>query len=710
MTKKQTRTGRIAVAVVLLFVALGIMGLGGPTFGKISEVSSNDQLTFLPASAESTLASKEQQKFSDSDQVPAFIVAEFSQSQPDMAALGAATSAIKEQTGGEVVGPLLAEDKQAVQYIAYVDGNDQVASLREWIQEDSPIPGSEVHVAGPAGIAADLAESFAGIDGILLLVALVAVFIILILVYRSVLLPIMVLLTSITALCAAIVAVYWMAKWGWISLNGQAQGILSILVIGASTDYGLLLSARYREELIRRESVHDAIQASVKGSFGAITASAATVAIALLCLLFSDLNSNSALGPIGAVGIFLSWAAALTILPSFLTLGGRAAFWPAKPRYNPDAAEESGHAIWHKVAAFVSERPRAVWVGTVIVLLAGAAFAPTLNPSGVSTQDTILGETDTKAGQEIIDKHFAAGSSSPTTVFANQADLPAVKEAIEELPGVISADQMGTIGPLSSPIPGNEPLIVDGRGYFQVTLDTEGESEEARNTVVQMREVLHSQFDEVLVGGETATTQDTVATNQRDLTVIIPLVLLVVWAILIVLLRSLLLPTLLMAATVLSFGTAMGVSALVFHKIMDFHSLDPAVPLFGFVFLVALGIDYTIFLMTRAREEALSSGTKKGLLMALVVTGGVITSAGVVLAATFAALVVIPLAFMLQLAFIVAFGVLVDTLVVRTLLIPGLVLDIGPTVWWPKRLEGDKREEDKTDVDTAAQEEETATV
>lgn len=686
---------RIVIAVLVVLGWLAVSGVGGPTFGKLSEVSSNDQSTFLPATAESTLAGEWVEEFSESSQIPALVVAEFDdefteQQIPEFAPLA---EDLKGVDGvDDVIGPIPAEDMLAVQYVALIDTEaadigDTVDAIRAMVAptgdpdyRDGPFRDTQLHVTGPAGFSADLGAAFAGIDGILLVVALSVVLVILVVVYRSVLLPLLVMITSIAALAASVLVIYYMAKADWIALNGQSQGILAILVIGAATDYALLLVARHREELTHTESVWAAITKAVKGSFGAITASASTVAIALLCLLFSDLNSNRSLGPIAATGIVFAWLSALTLLPALLAIFGRAAFWPARPKV--EATTKLG--IYGRIAGVVKKSPRKVWVITLVFLLLGAAWLPTLKADGVAQSDVLLGASDAKDGQAVLGAHFDAGSGSPTSVIVPEDDAEGALEILEDHDGVGSATLTAADGAPAGIPPNNEPAkVVDGRVYIQATLEDAADSQEAERTVVELREELHALNGDILVGGTTATALDSNETAQRDLVTIIPIVLLVVLVILIILLRAILLPVILVTATVVSFGTAMGTAALVFNHVLEFPGADPSVPLYGFVFLVALGIDYTIFLMTRAREETLQIGTRAGVLKSLTVTGGVITSAGVVLAATFAALVVIPLMFMIQLAFIVAFGVLIDTLIVRTLLIPGVVLDIGPKVWWP---------------------------
>ena len=678
---------RIASALALVIVWLIIAGLGGPTFGKISDVSTNDRTTFLPASSESTQVSELTPEFSDSQGIPAIIAGETSDvGEVDLTERLESTEGVI-----QVIGPTPSEDSQAVQYIALIDTESADATEVVQLLSDE-VTDDGFYVTGPAGFSADLASAFAGIDGILLLVALAAVLVILIAVYRAVLLPFIVILTAVGALCAAIVVIYYMAKADIIVLNGQSQGILSILVIGAATDYSLLMVARQREELQKQESVADALKSSWKASFGAITASAATVAIALLCLLVSDLNSNRSLGPIAATGIFFAWVAALTLLPALLYLFGRASFWPAKPKFTGElTSEQNAHKFWYKVANFVQGSPRKVWAGTLVLLFLGAAWVPLLNANGVSNSDILLSDTEAKQGQEILNEHFDAGSGSPAQIIAPKelvGEVTGILENHSEISAVTLTSESGA--PANTPPMNLEPNVVDGNVYIQATLNQEADSLEAQDTIAHLREEFDAFDGRVLVGGESATALDTNLTAERDLRVIVPLVLAVVLVVLIILLRAVLLPVLLLGATVISFGAAMGVSALVFNGIFNFPGADPTVPLYGFIFLVALGVDYTIFLMTRAKEDTPTMGTRKAVLHSLAVTGGVITSAGVVLAATFAALAVIPLMFMVQLAFIVAFGVLVDTFIVRTLLIPGLVLDIGPKVWWPSKQRKEK--------------------
>ncbi|MFD0044627.1 MMPL family transporter [Pseudarthrobacter scleromae] len=707
---------RWLLPVILVLTWLMLAGVGGPTFGRLEEVSSNDQASFLPASAEATAAQDWQAKFRDSDEVPGVIVIEsneaFTPAQFGEVA-GLKTELEGLQLGSAVVGPIPSEDGKAVQFIVPIDSSAEVTEavqeLRDTVAESAPA-GMQTFVTGPAGLAADLTAAFAGIDGILLLVALAAVFVILLIVYRSLLLPIMVLLTSVFALCAAILLVFGMAKAGWIQLNGQSQGILSILVIGAATDYALLYVARFREALTHTTNRTAAVLTAWKASFEPILASGATVIIALLCLLFSDLNSNKALGPVAAAGILCSLFAALTLLPALMALLGRAAFWPFRPKLVPAEDREpelvtgleGQKGLWRATGSLVSRRPRAVWIASVLLLLVASAGVLQLKANGVPQTDVILTASNAVDGQDALARHFDAGSGSPAVVVADQSKAQEVLDTVKAADGVGDAYLLaqGSVPITGAPGAPSAPDVRDGKVLINATLNSAADSLEAEEAVKALREDVKAVDPDALVGGVTATALDTNTTAQRDLVIIIPVVLVVILFILMLLLRSVLAPVLLVLSVVLSYAAAMGVSAFVFNNILGFPGADATVPLFGFVFLVALGVDYNIFLMSRVREESLKHGTRPGILRGLGVTGGVITSAGVVLAATFAALGVIPIMFLVQLAFIVAFGVLLDTVLVRSLLVPALAYDIGPRIWWPSKL-GRQEVEERPDRDEA---------
>ncbi|MFJ8814045.1 MMPL family transporter [Amycolatopsis thermoflava] len=669
------RTARWLVPALLVVAWLALGGFGGPYAGKLSDVATNDNSAFLPASAESTRALDEQRTFSTDQTLPAIVVAERTSgvAPQDNAFLTDAAARIQAIPGvTQVASPRPSQDGQALELTVSVLVGGEPGEVVEQIRAElrQAPPGLTVLVAGPAAQIADLVTAFGGIDGLLLLVAGLVVALILVVVYRSPLLPVVVLLSAVFALGLASLVVYLLADHDVLTLNGQSQGILFILVFGAATDYALLLVSRFREQLRDTESRHEAVELAWRATLPPIAASAGTVVLGVLCLLFSDLQSNRGLGPVAAIGIAAAFLASVTFLPAALALLGRAAFWPVRPKLGSPHPESRG--IWGRIANAVAAKPRAIWIGTTVLLLVGAAFVPQLKAGGVAQSDLFLTPVDSVAGQEVLARHFPGGSGSPTTIITNESQAQAVTQAarVDGVAQVAAA-----------------PNVVNGRVQVIAILTDAADSEAALDTVGRVRQAVHAvPGADAVVGGTTAIQLDTQQTSERDRAVIIPIVLVVIFVVLALLLRALLAPLLLIATVVLSFAATMGVSALVFNHLLDFPGADPAVPLFGFVFLVALGIDYNIFLMTRVREEAVRTNTHDGTLRGLTLTGGVITSAGVVLAATFAALAVIPILFLAQIAFIVAFGVLLDTLIVRSLLVPALTLDVGRRIWWPSKV------------------------
>ncbi|MGB3414845.1 MAG: efflux RND transporter permease subunit [Microbacteriaceae bacterium] len=707
-TRRPQKWLRVFIPAILILVWFIGAGVGGPYFGKVSEVSSNDPTSYLPTSADATTVQKLLGDFRDGNSIPAVLIftSDYELDDTTMAALQSQLDNIVKINGVDSgTSPLIAsKDAHAAQAFVPIDSSSDIGSvvdtIRDALAKNLPL-GIEAYVTGPAGFSADLVDAFSGIDGLLLLVALIAVFVILVLVYRSILLPVAVLSTSLFALCVALLTVWWLAKAGILLLSGQTQGILFILVIGAATDYALLYTARYREELRMNQHKWDATMAALKGSFEPIIASGSTVIAGLLCLLLSDLKSNSTLGPVAAIGIVFAMLSALSLLPAILLSFGRSAFWPKRPHYEPDTARaEEGMntiGIWAWLGHQIRRRPRVIWTTTTIALLIGAFGLTQLQATGVAQSELVLGQSQARDGQVALGKHFPGGSGSPTYVVTQldmlqeSADILLSTAGVESVMITTSDSPSGTapvtkegitaFGAPGTPTP--EATVVNGQVLLQATLTAASDSAAAEQTVRELRSNLAGIG---IVGGVTATAIDTNDASIHDRNLIIPVVLIVILLILMLLLRSILAPVLLILTTVISFGTALGISAIIFNGVFQFPGADAAVPLFGFVFLVALGIDYNIFLMTRVREESLTHGTRDGVLRGLSSTGGVITSAGLVLAATFAALSVIPILFLLQLAFIVAFGVLLDTFIVRSLLVPALVYDIGPAVWWPSKL------------------------
>ncbi|RBY77653.1 hypothetical protein DQ238_14705 [Geodermatophilus sp. TF02-6] len=682
---------RWLLPALVLLVWLGGAGPLGQLSGKLSGLQQNDAAAFLPDSAESTRVTELQQRFSPVQAIPAVLLWE-GDGPLDAQTLTAIGDRARQATriaqdagalAGQPSPPVPSADGAAVEVVLPLapDVGDEIVSLVEDLRAALPVAGTDSFVTGPGGVFADFANGFAGIDGLLLLAAFGVVLLILLVVYRSPILPFLVIGTAGLALTAANAVAYLLASNGVITVNGQSQGIAAILVVGAATDYGLLLVARFREELRQERSRYAAMRVALRRSWEPIVASGATVVLGVLCLLLSDLKSNRGLGPISAVSVTFAVLAALTFLPAALTLLGRAAFWPFRPRYGTEPPRGRG---WQRVAALVGRRPRRVLAVSTLLLVAAAVFAPTFDASGITTSEAIRGESNAVAGQEALARHFDAGSGSPTVVVTPEASWPAVARAAAATDGVASVVPFtGAGGP---PQPGAPPLVVDGLVQLDAVLAVPADSDRAEDVVSQLRTAVHAADPAALVGGNTATNLDTRQTAARDLRVIVPSVLVVVCVVLALLLRSLVAPVLLVATVVLSVGATVGVAALVFDHVFGFPGSDPGILLIGFVFLVALGIDYNIFLMTRAREESARHGTRDGVLRALAVTGGVITSAGMVLAATFGALSVLPLLFLVQVAFLVGFGVLLDTFVVRSLVVPSAVALLGDRTWWPSRL------------------------
>ncbi|MGY1774291.1 MMPL family transporter [Geodermatophilus sp. SYSU D00804] len=681
------RRVRWLLPLLVLLAWLGAAGPLGSLSGQLTGLQENDTAAFLPDSAESTRVAELSQAFSPTEAIPAVLLWE-ADGPLDPATLDAVGRALAEATAvaedagalaGQASPPIPSEDGEAVQAVLPLtpELGDEIVAVVEDLRAAIAVDGTDAFVTGPGGIFADFANGFAGIDGLLLAAAFGVVLLILLVVYRSPLLPFLVIGTAGLALTAGNAVAYLLADADLITVNGQSQGIAAILVVGAATDYGLLLVARFREELQREPSRFTAIRVALRRSWEPIVASGATVVLGVLCLLFSDLASNRGLGPISAVSVALAVVAALTFLPAALALLGRAAFWPFRPHVGDQPREGRG---WRRVAALVGRRPRRVLALSTLALVAAAVFAPTYDASGITFSDAIRGGSNGVDGQEALARHFDAGSGSPTVVVTPEGTWPEVAEVAAATEGVASAV------PFTGGQPGGDPLVVDGLVRLDVTLAVPADSTEAIDVVQDLRSALDDADPAALVGGDTASNLDARETAARDLRVIVPSVLVVITVVLALLLRSLVAPLLLVATVVLSVGATVGVAALLFDGVFGFPGSDPGILLIGFVFLVALGIDYNIFLMTRAREESARQGTRDGVLRALAVTGGVITSAGMVLAATFGALAVLPLLFLTQLAFLVGFGVLLDTFVVRSLLVPSAVALLGDRTWWPSRL------------------------
>ncbi|MEX2107062.1 MAG: MMPL family transporter [Solirubrobacterales bacterium] len=789
-----------ALWFVAIFVAAGPANLPG----KFQDAEENESVSFLPGSAESTTALKATESLQGGELAPAVVVyrraagltaADFGRIRSDVAKLtrerypgvvaDGATAAAGGKTGepnesapaagslppgcggptatipgqpadyAPFVGPICASDGKAAIITAYLKGNgdgdtilDPIDAWRDVVSD--PGGGLEVKITGGAGFAADAITVFENINGTLLLAAVSLVVFLLIVIYRSPMFFFIPLAAVLFAETLSRSLGYGVTELGF-TINGQSSSIMSVLVLGAGTDYALLLVARYREELHRTADRHEAMQTALASAGPAIFASAATVIAALLCLMVADVNGTAGLGPIGALGIFCAALSMLTLLPALLTIFGRRAFWPFVPhapetapsldgvsdrarrrivegtgfgalarvvaacllvlvllplvivnwllrrlsgrripslivapldravflpyevrRHRLEHRVDATHGAWKRVGDRVAAGPRRVMVGAIAVLLifcGGFAFFST----DLTENDAYRDPVESEEGQHLVNMSFPSGATAPTNIIVpDRADAAAVRSAVAGVEGVES---------VSEPVAQGAPGVL-----LEAILEPEPYSTAAIDLVEPIREAAHGVAPATLVGGATAVQFDFREAAGRDSIAIPPLVLIVVLLILIGLLRALIAPLILIGTVILSFLAALGVGYFFFDVIFGFPGSDPSLPLFAFVFLVALGVDYNIFLIARAREETEKHGSEQGILRALAVTGGVITSAGIVLAGTFSVLAALPLVFLTEIGFVVAFGVLLDTFLVRSVLVPSIALTVGDKFWWPSAL------------------------
>jgi putative drug exporter of the RND superfamily len=686
--------------VVLVFW-IAVFAVAGPLSAKLNSAQQNDASSWLPQNAESTQVVELAKQFSPSDVFPALVVYE----RPDgpitpadqaKAAADARRFATIQDVTGKVIGPIPAKDGRALQVIVPVrvaeEGNGweelapRVEEMRAIAQANPG--GLGVYVTGPAGYFADFSKVFSGFDATLLYITAAIVIVILLITYRSPVLWLLPLTTVFVALTAAQAVIYLLAKNAGLTVNAQTAFILTVLVFGAGTDYALLLTARYREELRRHADRHEAMAVALGRAAPAIIASGFTVILSLLTLLVAELNSTKSLGPVMAIGIAVGLLAMITLLPALLVIFGRWVFWPRRPTLG--SPEPTEHGLWARIGQRMAPGPRLVWVVTAVILGALALGVTQLEANGLQSKDSFRTKPEAVAGEAALARHFPAGEGNPVQVIGTAAAAPQLQAVVAGTPGVTAVTR---------------PVVKDGYAYLEGTLTSAADSQAGFDTVDQLRSRVHAIAGaEAKVGGGSAVNLDIQRATRHDRNLVVPLVLVVVLVILGLVLRAIVSPLLLVATVVLSFAAALGVSALVFDHLFGFAGADPAFPLWTFVFLVALGTDYNIFLMTRVHEESRRYGTRRGALVGLAATGGVITSAGIVLAGTFAALGTLPLVFITEIGFAVAFGVLLDTFVVRSVLVTALNLDVGRWIWWPSRLHH------KHDVELGEAEAETAEV
>ncbi len=669
--------GRRTKYVVLLFWIIVVAAMG-PLAGKLSGVEKNDAKSWLPGKAESTVALDEQKAFRSPNTFEAVVIYERTAGLTSADKSKVATDSQQFTTlghvDGKVIGPSFSRDGKAAEVIVPFDlghdGWNRAGPLADKIRDiGRTSPGMSVHVTGPVGYAADSSDAFKGIDGTLLFAALGVVIIALLLTYRSPILWLLPVVSSGIALVAAQGVIYLLAKHG-LTVNAQSAGILTVLVFGAGTDYALLLIARYREELRRHEDKHEAMALALHRAGPAIVASAGTVVLGMLCLLLAETESTKGLGPVAAIGVVIALCSMISLLPALLVTCGRWVFWPSKPKFGTHEPTTTG--FWARTGTSISRHPRRVWAVTALVLAAFSFGLLDLHANGLSNKASFRGNPDSVVGETVSGRHFPAGAGTPVVVIGNATQAHQLKSTFAGVSGIVDV---------------TDPVIGDGKAYLQGTMTAAPDNSKGYATIDRVRAAVHAvPGADAKVGGGSAVNLDVSRAAHHDRDLIIPIVLVVVFLILALLLRALLAPIVLVGTVVLSFGAALGISALFFRHVFGYGGADTGFPLFVFVFLVALGIDYNIFLMTRVREEALKHGTRKGALIGLGATGGVITSAGFVLAGTFAVLATLPLVGFAEMGFAVALGVLLDTLIVRSVLVTALNLDIGDRMWWPSKL------------------------
>ncbi len=671
------------------WIALGIAAIATVLLFALLPQGSSDAFppSGLPDSSEAAQVTALLEEFPSADTTAAIVVFDRggeALTEADRAAITANTAALAEDSiAPQAVVPQFSDDGTAALVAVPLDAatvEDDIEAaatgIRATATEGLP-DGLTALLTGPLGFQADISNAFAGADFRLLLVTVIVVAVLLIITYRSPVLWIVPLAVVGLADGLARIVVTSLAEPLGITIDASIGGILSVLVFGAGTNYALLLVARYREELTRETNRHRAMLTAVTSAGPAIAASGGTVALSLLTLLLAQLSGNRALGFACAIGVVIAILFALLVLPAALVVCGRGLFWPFVPRVHPASVDAEGvhHAatkpgVWMRLGRAVSRRPAAVAIVATIGI-GILALGLTGYKVGLSQTDQLLGDPESVQAQQIVDRAFSAGLTGQTILLtpdAAVADATSLAEGVDGVESVRPGESSG------------------GLTRLDATLSAEPESDQAFATIEALRTTFadaSGEVSETLVGGNDATAFDTNTAAAADQALIIPLILAIVFLILALLLRSLVAPVLLIASVLATFFASLGASNVLFQNVLGFPAFDTTVILFAFLFLVALGVDYNIFLTTRAREEAVRHGTREGMVRALSSTGGVITSAGILLAAVFAVLGVLPVVALTQVGVIVCIGVLLDTLVVRTVLVPALVFLTGDRFWWP---------------------------
>jgi putative drug exporter of the RND superfamily len=666
--------GRITKWLVLV-AWLAVLVVAMPLAGKLPGAVDDDSTAELPRGAESTQVTALADRFADDD-VSAGIVVYVRPgglTAADRAKVEADRRAFAPLAAGQVPPAAASADRAALLVTVPLREGDTLTDNAERVRTlaGAGLPtGLEAKLTGPAGNELDASKAFEGLDAKALLVAVAVVALLLLIIYRSPVLWLLPLLVVGVALQVGNAVAYLLAEHAGMLVASGTASIMTVLVVGVGTDYALLLLARYREELRRHPDRHVAMAVALRRAAPAIAASAATVSLGLLCLLASDMGFNHALGPVGAVGVLCGLAAMVVLLPAVLVILGRWVFWPAIPRYGSAHTPEG--SVWGRIGHVVARRPRLVWVSAALVLVVVALGGLGIR-TGLDNEHRIRSTPESVTGQRLLAAHFPAGESRPVKIVADATAAEAVTATVRNVDGVAQ------VRPAR---PSSDGRLVD----VEAVLTDPSGTPAAAATVDRIRAAVHPvPGANALVGGGPAGTVDQDRAQAHDRKVVIPLVLVVVFLVLLALLRAVVAPLLLIGTVVLSYFAALGAGWLLFSHLFGFPALDVQVALMGFLFLVALGVDYNIFLVSRVREEAARLGHRAGVLRGLAVTGGVISSAGLVLAATFGVLAVLPLVFLVQIGVLVALGVLLDTFLVRSVLVPALALDLGRAFWWPAR-------------------------
>ncbi|HSC90097.1 MAG TPA: MMPL family transporter [Gaiellaceae bacterium] len=673
--------GRRAKYVVLA-VSLLVVGALASQAGKLSDALRDDPASTLPSNADSLRVREAEARFPSAGRTSAVVVyrreggltaADGSRIEADRRRLDALGPPI-----GASVGPQRSEDGAAALLVVPVTDDGQPDTVPDTVDAIREVVGAgdgglRVAVTGGAGFEADIANVFDGLDVDLLLGTGLLVLVLLILIYRS---PVFWIVPFVTVALAegAVRGLTSLAAEAGVTVSPQSSGIVSVLVFGAGTDYALLLVARYREELRRVEDPHDAMATTMRTAGPAVFASGATVAAGLLVLALSVIGSTAGLGPIAAIGVTVAMLAMLTILPAALVVVGRRAFWPFVPRV-AEHADPATRGAWRWLGERVARRPRLTWIVLSAVLGVVALGVLRLDTTLAPT-DLFREEVEAVTGQELLQESFPAGSSATATVFLPGADRARAEQVAGRLEQ--ESDLVSSVAGIETGAPGALVDVVVPQNPF-------GAAAVAAVPALR-RAAREAGGPAALVGGETAESYDQRQAAWRDNLVVVPVALLAVLVILALLLRAVVAPLLLVATVVLSFGAALGASAVLFDLVFGFGGADPTLVLIAFVFLIALGVDYNIFLMTRVREETLAQGTREGMLRGLAVTGAVITSAGIVLAGAFSILAVLPIVVLTQIGVVIGLGVLIDTFLVRSVLVPALAFDLDRRIWWPSSL------------------------